>query len=219
MVWYDGRAHIPHLDMLANARSVSPTNEMVSHESVDYRTTLLEGMFSRFAASRSKHTAGGGLPSLLISDQLYCFSPYGSGLGRLVLDHCFPVLQTHSFLTFPLSLKTLHALLLCLCLLFFVWKDEKNTLLISIGFRISSALCSWCNDSASQTFPALFRWPQASENKSLTFDLSTLLLCRPKLAPVSDRVLPASSLRPCPCGSVPYARPDGRGPGVSTVAL
>lgn len=45
MVWYDGRAHIPHLDMLANARSVSPTNEMVSHESVDYRTTLLEGMF------------------------------------------------------------------------------------------------------------------------------------------------------------------------------
>ncbi|KAL2093286.1 hypothetical protein ACEWY4_010598 [Coilia grayii] len=42
LVWYDGRAHIPHLDMLANARSVSPTNEMVSHESVDYRTTLLE---------------------------------------------------------------------------------------------------------------------------------------------------------------------------------
>nr|XP_023664854.1 hepatocyte growth factor receptor [Paramormyrops kingsleyae] len=42
MVWCDGRAHIPHLDMLANARSISPTNEMVSHESVDYRTTLLE---------------------------------------------------------------------------------------------------------------------------------------------------------------------------------
>lgn len=42
MVWYDGRAHIPHLDMLANARSVSPTNELVSHESLDYRTTLLE---------------------------------------------------------------------------------------------------------------------------------------------------------------------------------
>ncbi|XP_061085911.1 hepatocyte growth factor receptor-like isoform X2 [Conger conger] len=42
MVWYDGRARIPHLDMLANARSTSPTNEMVSHESVDYRTTLLE---------------------------------------------------------------------------------------------------------------------------------------------------------------------------------
>ncbi|XP_042157690.1 hepatocyte growth factor receptor isoform X1 [Oncorhynchus tshawytscha] len=41
-VWYDGRAHIQHLDMLANARSVSPTNEMVSHESLDYRTTLLE---------------------------------------------------------------------------------------------------------------------------------------------------------------------------------
>ncbi|XP_023652675.2 hepatocyte growth factor receptor-like isoform X1 [Paramormyrops kingsleyae] len=42
MVWYDGRAHIPHLDMLANARSISPTNEMLSHESLDYRTTLLE---------------------------------------------------------------------------------------------------------------------------------------------------------------------------------
>ncbi|KAM7415166.1 hypothetical protein PAMA_019812 [Pampus argenteus] len=41
-VWYDGRGHIQHLDRLANARSVSPTNEMVSHESVDYRTTLLE---------------------------------------------------------------------------------------------------------------------------------------------------------------------------------
>ncbi|XP_028286521.1 hepatocyte growth factor receptor isoform X2 [Parambassis ranga] len=41
-VWYDGRGHIQHLDRLANARSVSPSNEMVSHESVDYRTTLLE---------------------------------------------------------------------------------------------------------------------------------------------------------------------------------
>uniref|UniRef100_A0A8C2Z5S7 receptor protein-tyrosine kinase n=1 Tax=Cyclopterus lumpus TaxID=8103 RepID=A0A8C2Z5S7_CYCLU len=44
-VWYDGRGHIQHLDRLANARSVSPTNEMVSHESVDYRTTLMEGTF------------------------------------------------------------------------------------------------------------------------------------------------------------------------------
>ncbi|XP_031717027.1 hepatocyte growth factor receptor isoform X2 [Anarrhichthys ocellatus] len=41
-VWYDGRGHIQHLDRLANARNVSPTNEMVSHESVDYRTTLME---------------------------------------------------------------------------------------------------------------------------------------------------------------------------------
>ncbi|XP_037538990.1 hepatocyte growth factor receptor [Nematolebias whitei] len=41
-IWYDGRGHIQHLDRLANARSVSPTNELVSHESVDYRTTLLE---------------------------------------------------------------------------------------------------------------------------------------------------------------------------------
>lgn len=46
-VWYDGRGHIQHLDRLANARSVSPTNELVSHESVDYRTTLLEGTSSR----------------------------------------------------------------------------------------------------------------------------------------------------------------------------
>lgn len=46
-VWYDGRGHIQHLDRLANARSVSPTNEMVSHESVDYRTTLLEGTSTR----------------------------------------------------------------------------------------------------------------------------------------------------------------------------
>ncbi|XP_053742394.1 hepatocyte growth factor receptor isoform X1 [Synchiropus splendidus] len=41
-VWYGGLDHIQHLDRLANARSVSPTNEMVSHESVDYRTNLLE---------------------------------------------------------------------------------------------------------------------------------------------------------------------------------
>uniref|UniRef100_A0A667Y431 Hepatocyte growth factor receptor n=1 Tax=Myripristis murdjan TaxID=586833 RepID=A0A667Y431_9TELE len=51
-VWYDGRAHIQHLDRLANARSVSPTNEMVSHESVDYRTTLLEGTSSTFTPPR-----------------------------------------------------------------------------------------------------------------------------------------------------------------------
>ncbi|XP_051917176.1 hepatocyte growth factor receptor [Hippocampus zosterae] len=41
-VWYDSRGDIQHLDRLASARSVSPTNEMVSHESVDYRSTLLE---------------------------------------------------------------------------------------------------------------------------------------------------------------------------------
>uniref|UniRef100_A0A8C6L5N4 receptor protein-tyrosine kinase n=1 Tax=Nothobranchius furzeri TaxID=105023 RepID=A0A8C6L5N4_NOTFU len=46
-VWYDGRGHIQHLDRLANARSISPTNEMVSHESVDYRTTLLDGTSGR----------------------------------------------------------------------------------------------------------------------------------------------------------------------------
>ncbi|CAL8376223.1 unnamed protein product [Arctogadus glacialis] len=41
-VWYDMGTNIQHLDRLANARSVSPTNELVSHESVDYRATLLE---------------------------------------------------------------------------------------------------------------------------------------------------------------------------------
>ncbi|XP_041110612.1 hepatocyte growth factor receptor-like isoform X1 [Polyodon spathula] len=53
MVWYEGRAHIPHLDMLANARSVSPTNEMVSHESVDYRTTLLDDQGQNLSQTES----------------------------------------------------------------------------------------------------------------------------------------------------------------------
>ncbi|XP_034782303.1 hepatocyte growth factor receptor-like isoform X2 [Acipenser ruthenus] len=53
MVWYEGRAQIPHLDMLANARSVSPTNEMVSHESVDYRTTLLEDQGQNLSQTES----------------------------------------------------------------------------------------------------------------------------------------------------------------------
>ncbi len=155
-----------------------------------------------------------------------------SGLGRLVLDHCwqatfFPVLQTHTLsdltlrsLSLSLSLWR-HCMLSCFASVsFFLSEKTKKIPLICIaGFRISSALCSWCNDSASQTFSSLFRWPQASENKSLTFELSTPLPCRPKLASVSDRVLPASSLRSCPYGSVPYARADGRGPGVSTVAL
>lgn len=167
MVWYDGRAHIPHLDMLANARSVSPTNEMVSHESVDYRTTLLEGMFSRFAASRSKHTAGGGLPYLLISDQL-CFSFSSrlwlvkTGLRSSLKGNFFPVLQTHtvSDLTLLLSPLSLSEDITCSLALppFFCLKRQKKSLFICIaGFRISSALCSWCNDPASQTFPALFR--------------------------------------------------------------
>lgn len=44
LVRYDGRVHTPHLDRLVSARSVSPTTEMVSSESVDYRSTFLEGM-------------------------------------------------------------------------------------------------------------------------------------------------------------------------------
>ncbi|XP_006633394.2 hepatocyte growth factor receptor isoform X1 [Lepisosteus oculatus] len=53
MVWYNGRSHTPHLEMLANARSVSPTNEMVSHESVDYRTTLLEDQSQTLSQTES----------------------------------------------------------------------------------------------------------------------------------------------------------------------
>ncbi|XP_067171157.1 hepatocyte growth factor receptor isoform X3 [Apteryx mantelli] len=45
LVRYDGRVHTPHLDRLVSARSVSPTTEMVSSESVDYRSTFLEGHF------------------------------------------------------------------------------------------------------------------------------------------------------------------------------
>ncbi|KAK4831160.1 hypothetical protein QYF61_015630 [Mycteria americana] len=44
LVRYDGRVHTPHLDRLVSARSVSPTTEMVSSESVDYRSTFLEGL-------------------------------------------------------------------------------------------------------------------------------------------------------------------------------
>ncbi|XP_069085023.1 hepatocyte growth factor receptor [Pleurodeles waltl] len=45
LVRYDGRAHTTHLDRLVSARSVSPTTEMVSSESVDYRSTLHEDQF------------------------------------------------------------------------------------------------------------------------------------------------------------------------------
>ncbi|XP_005996741.1 hepatocyte growth factor receptor [Latimeria chalumnae] len=49
IVRYDGKVHTPHLDRLVSARSVSPTAEMVSSESVDYRTTLPEDQFQTFA--------------------------------------------------------------------------------------------------------------------------------------------------------------------------
>nr|XP_033815505.1 hepatocyte growth factor receptor isoform X1 [Geotrypetes seraphini]XP_033815506.1 hepatocyte growth factor receptor isoform X1 [Geotrypetes seraphini] len=45
LVRYDGRVHTPHLDRLVSARSVSPTTEMVSSESVDYRSTFQEDQF------------------------------------------------------------------------------------------------------------------------------------------------------------------------------
>nr|DBA31224.1 TPA: hypothetical protein GDO54_007103 [Pyxicephalus adspersus] len=44
-VLFDGRVHTPHLDRLVSARSVSPTTEMVSSESVDYRATFPEDQF------------------------------------------------------------------------------------------------------------------------------------------------------------------------------
>ncbi|MBZ3873160.1 Hepatocyte growth factor receptor [Sciurus carolinensis] len=45
LVRYDARVHTPHLDRLVSARSVSPTAEMVSNESVDYRATFPEDQF------------------------------------------------------------------------------------------------------------------------------------------------------------------------------
>uniref|UniRef100_A0A803SZ05 Hepatocyte growth factor receptor n=1 Tax=Anolis carolinensis TaxID=28377 RepID=A0A803SZ05_ANOCA len=53
IVRYDGRVHTPHLDRLVSARSVSPTTEMVSSESVDYRSTFLEDQFPTFSQNGS----------------------------------------------------------------------------------------------------------------------------------------------------------------------
>ncbi|XP_020492890.2 hepatocyte growth factor receptor [Labrus bergylta] len=77
-VWFDGRGHIQHLDRLANARSVSPTNEMVSHESVDYRTNLLEDQGTdRPETCRSAAPVYGGNGELL-SPRL---GALGGGIG------------------------------------------------------------------------------------------------------------------------------------------
>ncbi|XP_053261881.1 hepatocyte growth factor receptor [Podarcis raffonei] len=53
IVRYDGRVHTPHLDRLVSARSVSPTAEMVSSESVDYRSTFLEDQFPTLSQNGS----------------------------------------------------------------------------------------------------------------------------------------------------------------------
>uniref|UniRef100_A0A7M4EV84 Hepatocyte growth factor receptor n=1 Tax=Crocodylus porosus TaxID=8502 RepID=A0A7M4EV84_CROPO len=53
LVRYDGRVHTPHLDRLVSARSVSPTTEMVSSESVDYRSTFLEDQFPSLSQNGS----------------------------------------------------------------------------------------------------------------------------------------------------------------------
>lgn len=52
-VRYDGRVHTPHLDRLVSARSVSPTAELVSSESVDYRSTFLEDQFPTLSQNGS----------------------------------------------------------------------------------------------------------------------------------------------------------------------
>ncbi|XP_069620944.1 hepatocyte growth factor receptor [Ranitomeya imitator] len=56
-VLFDGRVHTPHLDRLVSARSVSPTTEMVSSESVDYRSTFPEDQFPNSSHSGSCRTA------------------------------------------------------------------------------------------------------------------------------------------------------------------
>ncbi|KAM4747548.1 hepatocyte growth factor receptor [Rhinophrynus dorsalis] len=45
LVLNERRVHTPHLDRLVSARSISPTTEMVSSESVDYRSTVQEDPF------------------------------------------------------------------------------------------------------------------------------------------------------------------------------
>ncbi|KAM9312499.1 hepatocyte growth factor receptor [Gastrophryne carolinensis] len=52
-VLFDGRVHTPHLDRLVSARSISPTTEMVSSESVDYRATFPEDHFPHSSHSGS----------------------------------------------------------------------------------------------------------------------------------------------------------------------
>ncbi|KAM3925183.1 hepatocyte growth factor receptor [Leptodactylus fuscus] len=56
-VLFDGRVHTPHLDRLVSARSVSPTTEMVSSESVDYRSTFPEDQFPNSSHGGSCRTA------------------------------------------------------------------------------------------------------------------------------------------------------------------
>lgn len=53
LVRYDARIHTPHLDRLVSARSVSPTTEMVSNESVDYRATFPEDQFANSSQNGS----------------------------------------------------------------------------------------------------------------------------------------------------------------------
>ncbi|XP_032954863.1 hepatocyte growth factor receptor isoform X2 [Rhinolophus ferrumequinum] len=53
LVRYDARIHTPHLDRLVSARSISPTTEMVSNESVDYRATFPEDQFANSSQNGS----------------------------------------------------------------------------------------------------------------------------------------------------------------------
>ncbi|XP_061496040.1 hepatocyte growth factor receptor isoform X2 [Rhineura floridana] len=78
IVRYDGRVHTPHLDRLVSARSVSPTAEMVSSESVDYRSTFLEDQFptlSQNGSCRPSHYPHTDLSPILTSGDSDLASP------------------------------------------------------------------------------------------------------------------------------------------------
>ncbi|XP_004707824.1 hepatocyte growth factor receptor [Echinops telfairi] len=64
LVCYDARVHTPHLDRLVSARSVSPTTEMVSNESVDYRATFPEDQFPNSSQNGSCRQVQYPLPDL-----------------------------------------------------------------------------------------------------------------------------------------------------------
>ncbi|XP_027700826.1 hepatocyte growth factor receptor [Vombatus ursinus] len=78
LVRYDARVHTPHLDRLVSARSVSPTTEMVSNESVDYRATFPEDQFpnsSQNGSCRQAHYPLTDLSPILTSGDSDISSP------------------------------------------------------------------------------------------------------------------------------------------------
>ncbi|NP_001229665.1 hepatocyte growth factor receptor precursor [Ornithorhynchus anatinus] len=78
LVRYDPRVHTPHLDRLVSARSISPTAEMVSNESVDYRATFPEDQFpnsSQNGSCRQAHYPLADLSPILSSGDSNPSSP------------------------------------------------------------------------------------------------------------------------------------------------